>query len=270
MTLKATTFFGRQAYQLANDQLSLLIVPAFSGRVMELNYGGKNYLWVNLPLLKGEIGGDPTFGNWMNWGGYKTWLAPQSEWLDPEVQSDEMDNVEWEIVAQTETELELRGPVISWGGVQLGRRLALEGAGPKVRVQELMFNPGKETRTWAVWAVAQFPIPGWATYPPNGQRKILVPPAQPFHGDQLRFRGDAKWKVGALTAAGWGSYHADSWPAPFRVKFPVQPKRRYPDECSLETWSNTRPSYMELEWLGPLVTLAPGEGWTFETEWDLF
>ena len=31
-----TTFFNRTAYRLANEHLALTVVPAFSGRVMEL------------------------------------------------------------------------------------------------------------------------------------------------------------------------------------------------------------------------------------------
>ncbi|HKZ69055.1 MAG TPA: hypothetical protein VJ020_03190 [Anaerolineales bacterium] len=269
MTLTRTTFFNRPAFKLSNESLSLTLVPAFSGRVMELIADGVNYFWVNEPLLRGEIGGDPTFGNWLNWGGYKTWLAPQSRWPNPVEQSDERDNVEWEVIDQSATEIELRGPVIAWSGVRLERRLALATGEPQVRVLESITNESAAPRTWALWAVAQFPVPGWATYPPAGERKTLVPPIHEFDGDCLRYIGGAKWKVGALTPNGWGEYRADPWPRTLRAGFAVHPGRPHPDDCNLETWSNSDPDYMELEWLGPLVTLQPGESWTFETEWSL-
>lgn len=268
MTLAITTFFDRPAYRLANDHLSLTIVPALSGRVMELNYRGQNCFWINDALLKGEIGGDPTFGNWMNWGGHKTWLAPQSRWPSPNAQSDEMDNVEWDVVSQSETGIELRGPVIPWGGVRLGRRLTLADGASEAQVLESITNESDGPRTWSVWAVAQFPVPGWAVYPKD-ERKTLTPPVRRFDGDRLRFAGDSKWKVGALTPSGWGEYRADSWQWSFRACFAADVSLPHPDGCNLETWSNSAPGYMELEWLGPLLTLAPGETWAFETGWSL-
>jgi hypothetical protein len=161
MTLIRLSYFNRPAYQLKNDRLCLTVVPAFSGRVMELLVDGHNCLWTNVPLLKGEVNGDPTFGNWMNWGGYKTWLGPQSRWPDPGSQSDEMDNVEWEVVDQTPTAIELLGPPIPWAGVRLGRRLSLAAARgePRVHVLESIANTSDVSRSWAVWAVTQFPVP---------------------------------------------------------------------------------------------------------------
>lgn len=267
--MTATTFFGRPAYQLSNTQLSLTLVPAFSARVMALNYHGQNCFWINEPLLRGEIGGDETFGNWLNWGGYKTWLAPQSHWPNPLAQSVEMDTVEWEVLSDSDTKIELMGPLIPWSGVRLGRRLAVATEAARVQVTESIQNDSDSPRTWSVWAVAQMPVPGWATYPPEGNRRTLVEPAQSFDGDRLRCVGDLKWKVGAFTREGRGEYAADSWGFKFQANFPVHYQLPHPDLCTLETWSNCGPSYMELEWLGPSVTLPPGGRWEWATEWVL-
>ncbi|MBI3240917.1 MAG: hypothetical protein HYZ49_01320 [Chloroflexi bacterium] len=271
MTLTHTTFFDRPAYQLSNKRLSLTVVPALSGRAMELIVRKQNLFWINEPLLKGEAGGDPAMGNWMNWGGYKTWLAPQSRWPDPNALSDEMDNVEWAVVGQTDspvaTSLHLRGPIIPWSGLQLSRQITLRAGEKKVAVRESIHNASDTTQTWAAWAVAQFPTPGWAVYPSEGARKTLALTPPKFRRDQLHFKGDKKWKTGALTSEGWGEYQAKNWAKSFRASFAPHANLPHPDNCNLETWSNTDPAYMELEWLGPLVTLKPGESWAFETEW---
>jgi hypothetical protein len=47
----------------------------------------------------------------------------------------------------------------------------------------------------------------------------------------------------------------------------VYSQGQYPNKVNIETWSNTSPDYMELEWLGPSVMLAPGERWDWETVW---
>lgn len=273
MTLSLTSFFGRPAYQLSNKRLSLTVVPALSGRVMELIAHKQTLFWINEPLLKGEAGGNPTLGNWKNWGGYKTWLAPQSWWPNPNTQSDEMDNVEWTVIGQTDsavaTSLHLRGPIIPWGGVQLGRQITLRASEAKVTVRETLRNASDQPQTWAVWAVAQFPTPGWATYPPGGARKTLALTPPKFKRDQLYFKGDKKWKAGSLAETGWGEYRANRWDISFRASFGAHPQLPHPDDCNLETWSNSDPAYMELEWLGPLVTLKPGEEWAFETAWQI-
>lgn len=267
--MPSSTFFGRTAYQIHNQHLSLTLVPAFSARVLELNYRGHNCLWVNERLLRGEIGGDPTFGNWLNWGGYKTWLAPQDKWPDPLAPSLEMDNSEWEVLSDSETEIELIGPLIPWAGVRLGRRLSLAADAARVLVTESIQNAIDSDCTCSVWAVMQLPVPGWATYPLEGNRRTLVPPAQAFDGDRLRFVGDSKWKVGAFTREGSGQYQADAWDFTLQAKFPVHYHLPHPDLCTLETWSNSDPGYMELEWMGPSLTLQPGQRWEWATEWVL-
>ncbi len=271
MTLTQTSFFGRPAYQLSNKHLSLTVVPALSGRVMELLFRKQNLFWINEPLLKSKFGGDPAFGGWKNWGGYKTWLAPQSRWPNPDAQSDDMDNVQWTVIGQTDsavaTSLHLRGPIIPWGGVRLGRQITLRAGEKKVAVRESIHNASDKPQTWAAWAVAQFPAPGWATYPSEGARKTLALTPPKFRRNRLHFKGDSKWKVGTLTKEGWGEYQAKDWAKSFRASFAPHADLPHPDDCNLETWSNTDPAYMELEWLGPLVALRPGESWVFETEW---
>ncbi len=269
MTSRVGSFFGREAYRLANDQLSITVVPALSGRVMELIVNGQNLLWINQPLLEGHAAGDPAFGGWKNWGGYKAWLAPQAHWPNPEAQPDDMDNVEWEVAAQAEDSVDLRGPIIPWGGVRLGRRIALKT--PGVSVSETILNASAQPQTWAVWAVAQFTVPGWVTFPSAASKRVKSLRASPPRLDRgrLRFSGDSKWKVGAPGVEGWGKYRADAWPQTFHAVFAPHSTLPHPDDCGLEAWSNSDPDYMELEWLGPMVTLKPGDEWTFETRWEV-
>jgi hypothetical protein len=49
------------------------------------------------------------------------------------------------------------------------------------------------------------------------------------------------------------------------------PGQEYPDEfSSAQVWANSKDlPYTEMELVGPLVTLKPGESATFEEEWEL-
>ena len=64
---------------LSNGKIEIVIVPAI-GRVMQMRFVGEEDgpFW-ELPELYGKAP-DPEAKTWLNFGGDKTWPAPQSEW----------------------------------------------------------------------------------------------------------------------------------------------------------------------------------------------
>ncbi len=270
MTITNTTFFNRPAHQLVNDHFSLTVVPSLAGRVMEWIVSEKNFLWINEPLLRGA-----KVKGWKNWGGYKTWIAPQSKWKKIDLPDEQMDQSEWQIIGVADSavgaSIELRSPFIAWAGVALSRRIMLKAGESKVHVRESLHNAGQKNQTWSLWGVAQFPVPGYATFPSDAIKNIRTLHGKPreFKAKKLKFDGDSKWKVGALTSEGWGTYQAKKWSGGVTVHFPPHPNQPHADESNLEAWSNSNPDYMELEWLSPLITLKPNEMFTVETTWIL-
>ncbi|HEX8834674.1 MAG TPA: hypothetical protein VF719_10760, partial [Abditibacteriaceae bacterium] len=72
-SITKTTYLDRDAYRMSDGKTEAIIVPAL-GRVMSYRFvGGSNLLWNNP-----NKGGAP--GGWMNYGGDKTWVGPQSAW----------------------------------------------------------------------------------------------------------------------------------------------------------------------------------------------
>jgi len=70
---------GWDAVCLSNQLVSLNIVPAIGGRVMQYAIGDKEFLWVN-PTLAGKApppGGVEPEKAWLNYGGDKLWPPPQ-------------------------------------------------------------------------------------------------------------------------------------------------------------------------------------------------
>lgn len=66
-------FNGQAAYRLSDGQSEAIIVPAY-GRVMRFGrVGGINWLWNAAPQKYKP-------NDWKNYGGDKTWPAPQSQW----------------------------------------------------------------------------------------------------------------------------------------------------------------------------------------------
>jgi hypothetical protein len=148
MTITHTTFFNRPAHQLSNDQLSLTVVPSLAGRLMELTVSEKNFLWINEPLLKGA-----KVKGWKNWGGYKTWIAPQSKWKKIDLPDEQMDQSEWQIVGVADsaaaTSIELRSPLIQWAGVVLSRRITLRAGDAQIFIREAILNASAENGSFS-------------------------------------------------------------------------------------------------------------------------
>ncbi len=75
------------------------------------------------------------------------------------------------------------------------------------------------------------------------------------------------FKLGYMNRAGWIDYRMDDWR--FRKSFRPQPDDPHADMgCNTEVYTNDR--HIELETLGPLVTLQPGERVEHAEFWELF
>src|SRR5690606_26897719 len=88
-TIRRDTFHGWDACILENTYARLVAVPDLGGRIMAFDLGPYPFLYVN-PQRAGRLftpeehQGDGTLGAWKNYGGDKTWPAPQG-W-DPDGQ----------------------------------------------------------------------------------------------------------------------------------------------------------------------------------------
>jgi hypothetical protein len=72
-TITRIVYDGRNAFRLSDGRTEAVIVPEI-GRVMHYGFvGDSNLLWKATPKTYGE-------NEWKNWGGDKTWPAPQLWW----------------------------------------------------------------------------------------------------------------------------------------------------------------------------------------------
>ena len=106
------------------------------------------------------------------------------------------------------------------------------------------------------------------------------------------FRGHYNYlvgKVGIDSPGGWLASVDGKTGYVLVQRYKHFPGRRYPDDCSVEFWINGAGSFIaakklvenqpnpektpylfEMEILSPLVSLRPGQSYTFETEWEAF
>lgn len=243
---------------------------------------------------------DGTFASWSNVGGSKSWPAPQGwegdgEWPGPP--DPILDSGTW---SWAESEWPDGGLIITMTspddprtGLRMRRHFVIPVAGAQFNQTISLTNTSPRTVTWAAWEVCQVP-----TSPIDGARGVIriavdgdeEPLAQGDYFGSLVWERvdrfieiagqDVVAKRGFTNAAGAVSW-SDVDGAGLELRFTPQP-RPYPDGGSrVEVWMQApveRPltelsglhpdAYLaELEVLGPLTTLAPGQSTHYPIRW---
>ena len=235
--------WGWQAQVLRNGLVTLAVVPAIGGRAMQYDLGDHPFLWVN----PGEIGRtyEPAAdATWPNFGGYKSWVAPQGSWLRGGGEwppAPTLDHGAYTATSENgmrgQVTLTTTGPLETFDrwqakGLSLTRRFTLRPDSTQVRVEQTIINQGEHPQQVANWGVTQ--VPGshagvadpdnfFVYFPVNprsmfGQRGFFV-----FPGDG-RNGADSQWKnwsadgiagvqylrrsgkIGADVSGGWLAY----------------------------------------------------------------
>ena len=110
---------------------------------------------------------------------------------------------------------------------------------------------------FGIWSYTDFADPRWVLGTAYIQLRHLANP-----------RGNFKEQMGGIyNSAGWGAYFREG--CLFIKRAAVISGARYPDfGCNFEVFTN--PGFIELETLGPLVELPPGEVVEHVERWWLF
>jgi hypothetical protein len=157
---------------------------------------------------------------------------------------------------------------------------------PSMTLTHTLTNDGMWPVELAPWAITQFRLGGTVILPmpvgnadPAGllhNRQFSLWPYARFNDPRLKlgdefilFKADAllpPFKIGYFTPGGWIAYWLDG--ILFRKTFGAQKNFSYPDNnCNAEMYCNNQ--FVELESLGPLTKLDPGESVTHVEKWDI-
>ena len=141
--VESVDYKGWDAQQLSNDWVKLIVVPQNGGRLMQVNFAGHDYLFVN-PKLEGKYF-PPTQDKWFNYGGDKIWLLPEGN--DDEQHwrgnSDVIDDGPYSFRKISEgknCEIVLTGPADPQTGIQISRKIQLGTDSPRIHFNASMKN----------------------------------------------------------------------------------------------------------------------------------
>ena len=265
-TITKTNYHGwPNSYVMSNGAVEAIVVPAI-GRVMQFRFVGEatGPFWENRAMDgKHPI---PASKEWGNFGGDKTWPAPQEDWpkVTPRAWPPPVafDSMPVDAVVEGET-LRLTSAVDPNFGIRTERVITLRDDDPVMEIKTTYHKVKGEPRKVGVWIITQLAEPDFVFIPTRMGDKFIR------QSDELPYalnvgKSAITLKRNAAKSAKIGT-DADSlwWVGP-KTAVQIESPRgegEYPDKgSSAEVYTNPNPlTYVELEMLGPLQTMKNGE-----------
>lgn len=264
----------KRCARLVSGDVEAIVTLDVGPRVIRLGFaGGRNELHES-PKDMGKTGGS----EYRSYGGHRLWIAPEDadRTFQPENEPVSLSEVDgWAVFSipadKNGLRKELRIRAHEQGGFFL---------------EHYVHNDSSESATFAPWALT--------VMAPGGQCVFPQAPFQPHSSNFLPVRPLVLWsytdmadpryfwgtpyvvlrqdpsmgpqKVGSMVEQGWAAYQNGG--NLFLKRFGFEPGATYPDMgCNFETF--TRQDMLEVESLGPLVTLEAGGVVRHDEAWYL-
>jgi hypothetical protein len=272
--------------KLSNGSAELIVTLDVGPRILSYHLVGEPSVLKEYDEQLGKSGED----SWMIRGGHRLWAAPE----DPS-RTYEPDNgpVEYRVNSGS---VSFVTPPDPRHGLQKEIEVALAPSGSRVTLTHKIRNTGTQPTELAPWALT--------VMAPGGVEVIPLPEKRPHPGDPKNARSaadfapnqtwilwpytdlsDPRWKItdrylslsqkagtsptkiGLAHREGQVGYLLGS--TLFVKEFGYEPGGRYPDGgVNFETFTNG--DMLEMESLGPLVSLPPGQSVEHKEQWELF
>ena len=265
--------------RLANEDMELFVTTDVGPRILVY----KTPLGENVLKTFDEQLGSSGELEWRIRGGHRLWLAPEdptlSYHLDNGPAAWRYDSFSGEVVVESVQDAPQR--------IRKTLGILFAAQGSRVSLRHTVVNEGDQPIMLAVWALTVMQAEGLEIIP--------QPPLGEHPRDLLPNRGIVLWAYSDLSdlrltlgsrfwllrqAADYppikiGLAHRERWIAYvlgetlYLKIFEYDPTAAYPDGgCNFETFTDSE--MLEIESLGPLVTLQPGESTDHHETWHLF
>jgi hypothetical protein len=289
-TVVAESFRGwTDTYRVGNDAIEARVVADVGPRIVEVRRpGGRNLFH----LREAEIGGhdEPV---WRFRGGWRLWIAPEREST-----TYALDNRRCAVTRRDARSVEIAGPPQPEVGLRKTLTVEADPAHPRLRIDSRVTNVGDEAFTLAPWTLAML-RPGGRAFVPfdvgpldayDDVRRLILWSYARVDDPRYRFgdglievdssvvvrSGAPTWvapkrssdesKIGVDSVAGWCAYLFDG--LLYVTRALVDAGARADGGATLEVYSCR--DFIELEHLGVLQSLTPGEDAVLREDWWLF
>lgn len=270
-------YYGRPALRLSSEHLHLDVLAEAGPRIVRLMLPGGDNLLAETPDKTWET----PFGLFEIFGGHRLWHAPEAS---PRTYLPDSRGLE---LTPTAGGAVLCGDVEPATGMRKVIEVGLHADRAAVTLRHRIENHGLWAVELAPWAITQLAPGGVAVLPqptspvddagllPN--RQIVLWPYTRWSDPRLHLGDDVvvieaqpllpPVKVGYLNTRGWlGYFRAGTF---FLKRLPAPAAGPYPDYgCNAEVYCNDE--FVELESLGPLARLEPGQAVTHVETWEVY
>ncbi len=162
-SVRAASFQGWDAQVVTNRWVRLTFIPKLGGRIMQVEFNGHPYLFVNPKYLGQYISPQEAHGGWINYGGDKIWPMPEgdsdeSHWR---LASTAIDDLPYTFKVLSEGErciVELVGQPDTITGLQYSRTISLSAESPEIGFHAVMKNATDYPIEWSVQSVSQYDL----------------------------------------------------------------------------------------------------------------
>ena len=294
-------FCGWSSLILENRFTRIDVIPDLGGKIMGYELRGNQILWHD-SKKEGYVEKEQGYGygqKFFNPGGAKVWPAPQgwsgkNEWpgppdniLDGSVYEGKLDK---SVITVTSPRDDGEGRT----GLQYKHSYSLTPSNSLVNLDISMTNVVNSPVTWGLCHIATLPVDrNFTVYLPvnKGDWHVIFgeksnPQWMDVENGLFRAKYDKRvGKVGMKLREGWSAWHDEDNSIVFVMQFPLKKGAHYPDGGSnFEIWTsgagtikannkNFSTEYspdtacMELEVMGPLTRLKPGESGNLNITW---
>jgi hypothetical protein len=280
MTLKIETiaYNGWQNnVRLSNGEIELIVTQDVGPRIIRCGFVKGRNLVAEYADQKGKSGEK----HWQIRGGHRLWIAPEAKPATYELDNSPID------IRDIKGGIKTVQPVGSITGVQKSMEIRMAEKENVVSVTHILTNRNRKAVTLSPWALTVM-APGGTCIIPLPRK--IPHSAQLTHNQEWSLWGytdftDGRWtlgsryilfrqdsrkgpgKLGVAHREGWVAYQLDTFL--FVKNFDWIEGAKYPDGgVNFETFSNE--DMLEVESLGPLATLKPGQSVRHAETWQLF
>lgn len=265
-----------ECVRMSNGSIEIVITTVVGPRIIHCGLVGGQNLFGVIEETKGLTGGE----EWRLYGGHRLWHSPENM---PRSYSPDNSPVE---VTEREGSVCLIQPVEPETGIQKEMEVTLGDAEDRIEVVHRLTNHNVWAIELAPWALSVMAKGGEAILPqPQGDFTSLQPnrrltlwpytdmgdPRLTWGEKYIRMRQrpeiSRRCKLGLGAEDGWVAYVLNG--EMFLNCFDYDPKGEYPDwGAAVELFTNDE--ILEVETLGPLTLLEPGQSVEHVERWHLF
>ncbi|RYG26326.1 hypothetical protein EON82_03835 [bacterium] len=265
-----------ECLRLTNGDIDVIVATTFGPRILHYGFSGGPNMFGLFPDVQFET----SMGIWRGVGGHRLWIAPES---NPHSYAPDDRPVEVSIAGNLN--LKITAPADA-AGLEKSMAIGLLTKGSDVEVRHRIVNRNATPIEIAPWALtildggmSVLPLEPYRSHPDAlhpTQPLVLWPftdlsdPRLNLEARNIRITAeplsDEPQKIGLANKREWAGYLKES--TLFVKRYPYFEGETYPD-YGVNTEVFVKGRFMELETLGPMKRLAPGEAVDHVERWRL-